>query len=424
MPRHLRRRHETLIPVSLRLLDESGRHRIAEPMLGIAIEVSGYDMLVSVMGRAGRPLSLRLARNQKMVVSFLATELHEKVESLVCDLHSVAPISGQPDAWQARLILPVLMPDLAEEIVTALQRYGRQRRRMIGAWPAAALVTSAAIVAWTISAWSGTRAVQAETRKAERLQGQLAFSNQTIDQLTKQLEEADLRVEQQRQTLADAERARAALADLEAQQSELQQRLDRAEADTPLETIAKVQMQGVSLTDFRTMRSIRGAATAPRLTYRDGTLELLGSAPEQRQAARNAGRLLSAYAQQRLTPLKRRASWAIESPDGSIGVETEEAFVLGESVKDRPDFVFETRNPNAGNWLASYAAIGIQEVWIWRQGRIDIRKLDNGDYTAVARSSLLPDLDPTLLARHVMSEDQLAAVKDFTQALEQTAGNP
>ena len=423
MPRHLRRRIETLIPVKLRLLDESGRHRIAEPMLGIATEVSGSDLRVSVMGRSGRPLSLRLAEQQKMVVSFLATELHEKVESLVCDLQSVVPISGQPDAWEIRLVLPVLMPDLAEDIVSALQRYGRQRRRAVGLWPVAGLVVGAAFLTWTLSAWSGARSVKLERWQNQRLRAQLDFSNQTIDQLTKQLEDADQELERQLGAMAASDDARSTVAALEAQNAALVRQLERVEAKRPEDTepAAKVQLRGVSLTDFRTVRSIRGAATAPRLAYRDGTLELFASKPEHRQIARNAGRLLTAFAQERQLPLKYRASWSLESADGAVGVETEAAFFLDEAAKGQPDFVFETRDPNTGSWLANYATVGIQEVWLWRRGELEIRRLSDSDYVVAPQSSLLPDLEPAVLGRYISRDDQTAAIREFTQNLDPTA---
>lgn len=390
-------------------------------MLGIATEVSGYDLRVSVMGRSGRPLSLRLAEQQKMVVAFLATELHEKVESLVCDLQSVVPISGQPDAWQIRLVLPVLMPDLAEDIVGALQRYGRQRRPAVGLWPAVGLVVGAAFLTWTLSAWSGARSVKLERWQNQRLRARLEFSNQTIDQLTKQLDEADQQLERQQGALAASDDAASTVAELEAQNAALVRQLVEAKRPEETEPVAKVQLRGVSLTDFRTVRSIRGAATAPRLAYRDGTLELFASKPEHRQIARNAGRLLTAFAQERQLPLKYRASWSLESADGAVGVETEAAFFLDETAKGQPDFVFETRDPNQGDWLASYAAVGIQEVWLWRRGELEIRRLGDDEYVVAAQSSLLPDLEPAMFGRYVGRDDQTAATREFTQSLDQTA---
>ena len=420
MPPHLRRRTDTLIPVKLRLLDESGRHRIAEPMLGIAVEVSGYDLLVSVMGRAGRPLSFGLPAKQKVVVSFLATELHEKVESLVCELMSVEAVSGQPDAWRARLVLPALMPDLAEEIITALHRYGHQRRKPFGGWTTFGLATAAALAAWFFTSWTAEQSVQVHRWQAETLRGQLASAEQNVTELERSLEEADRVVEQQRRGLAEAEEARANFASLKAEHDALLQRANRDEPP-PRSGPNKVHLRGVSLTDFRTVRSIRGAATAPRLAYRDGTLELITATPEQRRLARNAGQLLTVYAQLRGAPLSRRGSWSLESPDGAIGLETEEAFVLDDATKDKPDFVFETRDPAASTWLSAYAAMGISEVWTWRSGRVEFRRLVNGEYAIVPRSSLLPELDPRLLARFIARDDQTVAVQEFTRTLEQSS---
>ena len=413
MPRHLRRRTETLIPVSLRLLDESGRHRIAEPMLGIAVEVSGYDLQVNVMGRSGRPLSFGLAKKQKVVVSFLATELHEKVESLVCDLQSVVPVSGQPDAWDVRLLLPALMPELSEEIITALQRYGRKAPRTVGAWTAGGLMAVAASLAWLMASWSAQSTANAKRWETDRLKAQLAYSAQTIDELANSLEEADRELETQRRSLADADEAQSELADLRAENDALSKKI--TSINRVSNARARIHLRGVSLTDFRTVRSIRGAATAPRLAYQDGTLELIESPADERRVAQTAGRMLLAYAQLRAINIRRRGSWSLESPDGTFGVETGEAFVLGEAVKDQPDFVFETRDPSVGSWLAAYAAIGIQEVWIWVGNRLEFRRLVDDSYVTAPRSGLLTELDPNVFARFVEREDPGAAAQEFAQ---------
>ena len=314
MPRHLRRRTETLIPVTLRLLDETGRHRIAEPMLGIAVEVSGNDLRVSVMGRTGKPLSHGLARRQKVLVSFLATELHEKVESLVCELRSVAPIPRQPDAWHVRLMLPALMPDLAEEIITALQRYGRYPKRTVGWWTAAALALATGLGAWAVTSRAAEEAARVQRWQADRLRAQLAFSTRTVDELATSLEEADRQLEVQKRALIDAEDDRLALAALRMEVQDLERRLRRAERAPKV--VNRVQMRGVSLTDFRAVRTIRGDATAPRLAYEDGTLEILGSVPEHQRISRMVGRLLGAYALVDSVDLQSLGSWSLESGDG------------------------------------------------------------------------------------------------------------
>ncbi len=422
IPKHLRRRTETLIPVSLRLLDETGRRRIAEPMLGIATEVSGYDMRVSVMGRAGRPLSLRLSTQQKVVMSFLATELHEKVESLVCDLRSVVPVAGQPDAWLIDVRLPGLMPDLTEEILTALHRYGRRAPRAVPMWALFAIVAAGVIgAAWLTSGSSGEPGGpgDAQRRSIEELQSQLAYSNDTVEQLTASLEETDRELEAQREAIREVEQLRAAFETLKRERADLSERLEDAELRRT--DLQPIRLPGVTLTDFRALRAMRGAATAPRLTFRDGILELHPPRPERRRITANIGRLLIAYAQLKGRPLRLRGSWALESSDGAVGIETEEAFVVGDETKAKPDFVFESLDPEKSGWLAGYAKIGITELWSWSRGQLRIRRLDEGTYIVVSRSALLPGLDPTLLADFATREDPVAAVDDFIRVVEETS---
>ncbi|MCG6940574.1 MAG: Uma2 family endonuclease, partial [Thiohalocapsa sp.] len=69
--------------------------------------------------------------------------------------------------------------------------------------------------------------------------------------------------------------------------------------------------------------------------------------------------------------------------------------------------------------LPLYGAVGIPEVWIWRQHALEIHVLDQaqGTYRRSSASRLLPELDVELRAAHVQMPDQYDAVRAFRRAL-------
>lgn len=413
--RELKKRTDTLIPVTLRLLDETGRHRIAETMFGIAVELSGLEMRVSVMGRSGRPLSKGLPSRQKILVSFLATELHENVESLVCELDRAAEIPRQPDAWDVRLKMPSLMPQLADEVLMALRRYGRPPTRRLGLLPAVVLALAASLTTYHLTNRAEGRNLAVLQEQAEDLKTQLTFSNTTVNELAKSLEEADLRLDAHRAALVDVQQTQVTMDELRAERDRLADQLRQQRELTPL--VPTVTIRTATLADYRVVRMIRGPSALPRLAYREGRLDLMGSSTERQQATRMFGRLISAFAQARGIDLRSHGSWSLESEDGSVGLETEEAFVVGPRLKDRPDFVFEARNFNRGPWLSTYAKLKVNEIWTYHEGRLSIWRLVGRSYRQWARSAVLPDLDPSTMSTYLARRDQTDALREFTQQL-------
>lgn len=70
--------------------------------------------------------------------------------------------------------------------------------------------------------------------------------------------------------------------------------------------------------------------------------------------------------------------------------------------------------------LEIYRVLGVREVWLWQDGRIEVHVLDGERYRASERSALLPTLDVGLISRFCARKGQLAAVKGFLEALDET----
>lgn len=54
--------------------------------------------------------------------------------------------------------------------------------------------------------------------------------------------------------------------------------------------------------------------------------------------------------------------------------------------------------------LAVYAGLGVREVWFWKDGRLSFHALREDGYHPIARSELLPGLEPELIGRLMDAE--------------------
>ncbi len=67
--------------------------------------------------------------------------------------------------------------------------------------------------------------------------------------------------------------------------------------------------------------------------------------------------------------------------------------------------------------LDVYRGLGIGEVWLWREGIIEVHVLLDDRYERRERSALLPDLDLVELARHIDPQNQTESVRRYRQTL-------
>jgi hypothetical protein len=68
--------------------------------------------------------------------------------------------------------------------------------------------------------------------------------------------------------------------------------------------------------------------------------------------------------------------------------------------------------------LTVYAGLGVREVWIWKGESLTFHALREGRYERIARSELLPALDPDLIGGHMVADtSQSQAVRDLRAAI-------
>lgn len=179
-----------------------------------------------------------------------------------------------------------------------------------------------------------------------------------------------------------------------------------------------VLLHGVSWEAYEgLLRALGNDHPSLRLTYLEGTLEIMTTSPRHERLKTLIARLLEAWAEERNVRLDGYGAATFRSAAASRGLEPDECYALGE-LGDAPDLAIEVVETHGDiNKLEVYAGLGVREVWIWEAGRIRIHALKVGQYIESTASQLLPGLDVAELVTFVREGDQTAAVRAFRQRL-------
>jgi Uma2 family endonuclease len=180
----------------------------------------------------------------------------------------------------------------------------------------------------------------------------------------------------------------------------------------------RVTLQDVSWADFELILQIRGDRSGVRVTYLNGVLELMTPSVDHEGIKKTIARLLEAYADEKGLPFNGFGSWTLKNARRARALEPDECYSLTLGRPTSPDLAIEVVWTSGGiDKLEVYRGLGIQEVWFWREGVIEVSVLTGDQYERRERSMLLPDLDLVELARHIDPENQTESVRRYRQAL-------
>lgn len=164
--------------------------------------------------------------------------------------------------------------------------------------------------------------------------------------------------------------------------------------------------------------AMRGEKSVPRLAYLEGAMELMSPSRDHERITSYLGRLIEVFAELHDIELSPYRSWTLKN-ERSAGVEPDECYILGEDQsKERPDLVIEVIWTSGGlDKLEIYKRLGIDEVWFWIDGKLEIFSLRGGAYESAASSRWLPGLDLELMCTFLDRRSVHIAKRDFREAL-------
>ncbi len=163
-----------------------------------------------------------------------------------------------------------------------------------------------------------------------------------------------------------------------------------------------------------------------RLSYLDGTLEILQMPGEPHETAKKRiAALLELYLLLAGFDFVPTGSMTLESEVSRVKREADESYKLRTS-SSRPDLVIEVTVSSGGiDKLEAYKRLKISEVWFWEDGVLDLYHLragsvssvENGDaqpyYEKIEVSEEVEGIDLALLSRCILMANHVEALKAF-----------
>jgi Uma2 family endonuclease len=179
-----------------------------------------------------------------------------------------------------------------------------------------------------------------------------------------------------------------------------------------------VVLEGVSWQQYELLLATLGDDfPALRLSYLEGTLEIMTTSLLHEELKKMIGMLMEAYFQESRTRFHAIGSATFRKVAKQRGLEPDECYCL-EHKKEFPDLAIEiVLSSGLVDKLEIYRGLGVTEVWVWEAGRFVIHHLRSEGYERIEKSELLPSCDIELLASHVKPEEQFDAVMAFREKL-------
>ena len=183
-----------------------------------------------------------------------------------------------------------------------------------------------------------------------------------------------------------------------------------------------VQLHGVAWSDYQRMLRIRGDHSAPRLTYLEGTLEIMSPSRSHESIKSMIGRLFEVWCLHHGVEFSTYGSWTLESRNTKRGVEPDECYVFGQVAEPEcPDVAIEVVWTSGGiDKLDVYRKLRVREVWYWRRGRIQVYALRDETYEAIGTSEVLRGIDLDQLASFLDRPTTSRAIRDYRVALDRS----
>lgn len=181
----------------------------------------------------------------------------------------------------------------------------------------------------------------------------------------------------------------------------------------------RVTMYGVSWAGYEATAALRGESAVPRISYLDGTMELMSPSPDHERIKFYLGHLIFAYALERDVDLSGYGSWTVRAAPKTAGLEPDECFIIGsDQSAQRPDLAIEVIWTSGGtDKLEIYKRLGVPEVWFWQNGVIAVYVLEGDQYRESPASRVLPGIVLSELVSFLSYPTAMQAVRAYRAAL-------
>ena len=168
---------------------------------------------------------------------------------------------------------------------------------------------------------------------------------------------------------------------------------------------------------FKTLQNYFEQWGGARVSFLDGTIQLMTISLEHESRKSHVSRLLESYLIERDITFFFHGSATLESEIKRAGKEPDESYCF-HTEKKYPDLAIEIAITSGGiDTLEIYRRFKVAEVWIWQRDALQVFVLRGRSYQPAAASSNFPKLDLALLAVCARLPDFLTARKQFLAGL-------
>ena len=175
----------------------------------------------------------------------------------------------------------------------------------------------------------------------------------------------------------------------------------------------RLLVKGMAWADYHMFGKAAVRWGGVRVSYLDGTLELMFPSFEHELRKSRIGGLLEMYLERRQIHFYEHGSATLKKELKQAGKEPDESYCLHRQNKI-PDLAIEVAITGGGiDTLEIYRRWKIAEVWIWQRDHLKVFLLEDDAYAPKTASRWLPELDLKLLATCVLIEDGLEARRAF-----------
>ncbi len=180
-----------------------------------------------------------------------------------------------------------------------------------------------------------------------------------------------------------------------------------------------VHLYDATWADYERLLELRGERSAPRITYLEGTLEIMSPSGTHESIKSTIGCLVEVWCLEHDVEFSTYGSWTLKNKRSKRGAEPDECYVFGRvRAPKRPDLVIEVIWTSGGlDKLEVYAKLGVPEVWCWSEGHIQVYRLRGERYAAWAGSVALRGIDLEQLLRFLDRETTSQAIRAYRAAL-------
>ena len=151
-----------------------------------------------------------------------------------------------------------------------------------------------------------------------------------------------------------------------------------------------------------------------RLTYLRGTLQIMTISRLHEILKTNIHIMIAIFCDYFKIDIYPEGS-ATRTVENLCAGEADESYCVGEE-KPVPDFVLEVALSGGGlDKLYFYRELGVPEVWVWREGGLEIWQLNEGEYGRVDQSRFLPELKLDVLVELATTKPLTKLLREFRQ---------